>query len=479
MSLRKGMAEDTPGTTDCPLRVAIVGAGPSGFYAAEHLQSRPGVVVQADMFDRLPTPFGLVRGGVAPDHQKIKAVTRAYDKVAAHPEFRFYGNVELGRDVERADLLAYYHAIIYAVGARSDRRMRIPREHLPGSHSATEFVGWYNAHPDFRSLSFDLTSDVAIVVGNGNVAMDVVRILASSTDALAVTDIADHALDELATSAIRTIHVLGRRGPAQAAFTTKELRELGALPNVDVIVDPAVLDLDPTSREQIAAAPDRNRDRNLEVLREFAERPHAGHPTTIVLEFLVSPVAIVGKERVEGVRVVENELYRTEDGAVRPRPVGTPREIRANLVFRAIGYQGLPLFGVPFDAKAGIIPNDRGRVVDPASRDTVAGEYVVGWIKRGPQGIIGTNKPDARETVDRLFDDFGAGLLNKDDVPGRSVLERLISQRQRDFVSYEDWQLIDRIEKARGRSAGRTRWKFSGVEEMLAALQESKRTSAG
>lgn len=466
------------GTPDAPLRVAVIGSGPSGFYAAEHLQEQDGLEVQIDMYDRLPTPFGLVRGGVAPDHQKIKSVTRVYDKIAAHPEFRFYGNVELGRDITHADLQAYYHAIIYAVGARTDRRMGIPREHLPGSHSATEFVGWYNAHPDFRHLGFDLRSETAAVVGNGNVAMDLARILASPRDVLAQTDIAEHALEELAESRIRDIHVLGRRGPAQAAFTNKELKELGELPGVDVVVDPEAVELDPLSAAHVAAEPNRTRDRNLEILREFAGREATGAPVRIHLHFLVSPVEITGTERVEALEVVHNELYESEDGAIRARPTERRTTLPLGLVFRAIGYQGVPLPGIPFDAMRGVIPNERGRIIDPGSGAPLEGEYVVGWIKRGPQGIIGTNKPDSQETVDMLLEDLASGNLHKLEVPPRSVLERLLGERRRDFVSYEDWQLIDMLERERGEAQGAPRVKFSKVEEMLHALQERKRQAA-
>lgn len=468
------MSEHRPGSDDHPLRVAIVGSGPSGFYAAEHLQSRDDAV-QVDMFDRLPTPFGLVRGGVAPDHQKIKSVTKAYDRIASHPEFRFYGNVELGRDLVREDLLAYYHAVIYAVGARTDRRMGIPREHLPGSHSATEFVGWYNAHPDFRSLSFDLSGPTAVVIGNGNVAMDVARILASSTEALSATDIADDALAELSESTVTEIRVLGRRGPAEAAFTPKELRELADLPGVDVIVDPAALDLPEVSREDVESSPDRNRDKNLAVLREIAERPRAGHPTRIVLEFLTSPVEILGDAHVAGVRVVRNELYRGDDGRVRPRASDEERVIDTNLIFRAIGYQGVPLMGLPFDAWEGVIPNEAGRILAAGDAEAHRGEYVTGWIKRGPTGIIGTNKPDAHETVDALFEDLDAGRLDRADVPGREVLERLLSQRRRDLVSYEDWQILDAIERRRADDHDeRPRRKFGEIRDMLTALTEHK-----
>jgi ferredoxin/flavodoxin---NADP+ reductase len=464
------------GTHDTPLRVAVIGSGPSGFYAAEHLQEQEHLVIQVDMYDRLPTPFGLVRGGVAPDHQKIKSVTRVYDKIADHPEFRFYGNVEMGRDLTHADLTAYYHAIIYAVGARTDRRMGIPREHLPGSHSATEFVGWYNAHPDFRHLGFDLGSERAVVVGNGNVAMDLARILASPADVLAATDIAEHALEQLAASRIREIHVLGRRGPAQASFTNKELKELGELPGVDVVVDPADLELGPELEARLAAAPDRTRDRNLEILREYAARPPTGAPRRIVLHFLVSPVEILGSERVEALVVVHNELYESEDGSLRPQPTDRRTTLPVGLVFRAIGYQGVPLPGIPFDAMAGVIPNEAGRIIDPRTEGPIVGEYVVGWIKRGPRGIIGTNKPDSQETVRMLLDDLMSGRLDKEEVPGRAVLERLLAERRHDFVSYDDWQLIDLLEQERGRAAGeRPRVKFSRVEEMLHALAERKR----
>jgi ferredoxin/flavodoxin---NADP+ reductase len=464
------------GSPDNPLRVAVIGSGPSGFYAAEHLQEQEHLSIQVDMYDRLPTPFGLVRGGVAPDHQKIKSVTRVYDRIAGHPEFRFYGNVEMGRDLTHADLSAYYHAIVYAVGARTDRRMGIPREHLPGSHSATEFVGWYNAHPDFRHLGFDLSVERAAVVGNGNVAMDLARILASPAEMLAATDIAEHALEALAGSRIREIHVLGRRGPAQAAFTNKELTELGELPGVDVIVDPGALELGPELEVRLAARPDRTRERNLEILREYAARRPTGAPTTIHLHFLVSPVEILGRDRVEGLTVVHNELYESEDGSLRPQPTDRRETLPVGLVFRAIGYQGVPLAGVPFDAMAGVIPNRAGRIIDPMTGEPVRGEYVVGWIKRGPRGIIGTNKPDSQETVRMLLADLAEGRLDKEEVPSRAVLERLLAERRHDFVSYDDWQLIDLLEQERGRASGdRPRVKFSRVEEMLHALQERKR----
>jgi ferredoxin--NADP+ reductase len=295
---------------------------------------------------------------------------------------------------------------------------------------------------------------------------------------LAGTDIAEHALEALGESGIREIHVLGRRGPAQAAFTNKELKELGELPDADVIVDPADLELGALTEAHIARSSERTRDRNLEILREYAARPATGAPTRIVLHFLVSPVEILGRERVEGLTVVHNELYESEDGQLRSRPTEQATTLPVGLVFRAIGYQGVPLPGIPFDAMAGVIPNEAGRIIDPRTGSPIEGEYVVGWIKRGPRGIIGTNKPDSQETVQMLLADLAAGNLHKEDVPAREVLERLLGERRRDFVSYEDWQLIDLLEQERGAaSGGRPRLKFSRVEEMLHALQERKRAA--
>jgi ferredoxin--NADP+ reductase len=449
----------------------VIGSGPSGFYAAERLLNDPDVSVQVDVFDRLPTPFGLVRGGVAPDHQKIKSVTRVFDKIAAHPEFRFYGNVEIGRDVVREEITAYYHGIIYAVGARTDRRMWIPREHLPGSHSATEFVGWYNAHPDYRRMRFNLQAESAAVVGNGNVAMDVARLLASPHEHLATTDISDHALAALADSKVRDIHILGRRGPAQAAFTNKEIKELGELPGVDVIIDPAALDLDPASAAHVASAEDKSLERNLAILQGYAEREPTGAPTRIHLHFSVSPVEIIGDRRVEAMVIGHNELYASDDGSVRPRLTERRSTIPVGLVFRAIGYKGEPLPGLPFDERGGIVPNVAGRIVDPASDQPVVGEYVTGWIKRGPQGVIGTNKPDGYESAESLLADAGEGLLDKE-VPSREVLEHLLEERQHAVVSFEDWQHLDAHEKGRGEAGGRPRVKFTHIEEMLSALDE-------
>jgi ferredoxin/flavodoxin---NADP+ reductase len=459
------------GTPDNPLRVAIVGSGPSGFYAAGHLlksKSHPDLVVQVDVFDRLPTPWGLVRGGVAPDHPNIKAVSRVYEKTAEHPEFRFYGNVELGRDLTRDDLAQRYHALIYAVGAQTDRRMGIPGEDLPGSWAATEFVAWYNGHPDYRELEFDLSAERAAVVGNGNVATDVARMLALTRDELAATDVADHALEVLAESNVREIVVLGRRGPAQAAFTNPELLELGAMTDADVIVDPADAELDQLSQAFIESeAASGTAKKNVKIISEYSTRVPEGKRRRIVLRFLVSPVEILGTERVEGIRIVHNELAEDDSGALRPRPTGTTEELECGLVFRSIGYRGTALEGVPFDQRRAVIPNDGGRVL--GDNGPVPGDYVVGWIKRGPTGIIGTNKRDAQETVDMLLEDLDAGRLPTPTDPDRDSLDAVIAERAPDAVSYAGWQAIDRVEKAAGEPHGRPRVKLCSLEELLEA----------
>src|SRR5215203_6666081 len=394
------------GTTEHPLRVAIVGSGPAGFYTAGHLlksKSHPDVCVQVDMFDRLPTPWGLVRAGVAPDHPNIKAVSRVYEKTAEHPEFRFYGNIELGRDLFHDDLTNRYHAVIYAVGAQTDRRMGIPGEDLPGSWAATELVAWYNGHPDYRDLEFDLSAERAVVIGNGNVAADVVRILTLSAAELERTDIADHALEALRASRVREVVVLGRRGPAQAAFTSAELRELGRLEGVEVRVDPAEIELDPVSREWLDADGTFTARTNVELLREFAARPpRPDAERRIVLRFLRSPVAIRGDGRVGAVDVRRNAIVRAADGRLTAEPADDAVEtIECGLVLRSVGYRAVPLPDVPFDERYFVLPNDRGRVVGPGG-EPVPGVYAVGWIKRGPTGILGTNKRDAAETVGRL-----------------------------------------------------------------------------
>ncbi len=458
------------GTSENPLCVAIIGSGPSGFYAAEFLQKQSELTVAIDMFDRLPTPFGLVRGGVAPDHQKIKSVTKLYDRIAIKPGFRFFGNVNFGTDINRSDLAKHYHAIIYAVGAQTDRTLGIPGEDLPGSHAATEFVAWYNAHPDFREYEFDLTQETAAVIGIGNVAMDVTRILARSQAELEATDIADYALEALINSKIKTIYVLGRRGPAQAAFTNPEIKELGEMEDANIIVTVEEATLDPLSQAYLESGEaDRKDIKNVEILQDYAKNDSRGKPKQIIMRFLASPVEIIGENRVEAIKIAKNELYQSERGMLRPRVTDAYETIPVGLVFRSVGYRGVALPDVPFYDAWGIIPNRDGRVLtEHETGEQVIGNYVVGWIKRGPSGIIGTNKPDSVATVKALLEDLEHGKLLEPETPS-AVIELLESRNVR-YVTYADWQIIDQIETERGAALGKPRLKFSRVDEMLEVL---------
>lgn len=461
-----------PGTDARPLRVAIVGSGPAGFYAAEKLLKQSDLTVEVDMFDRLPVPFGLVRFGVAPDHEKIKNVTRVYEKTASHPNFRFYGNIDVGTDLALNDLRRHYHQICYCTGAQTDRRMGIPGEDLQRSHPATEFVAWYNGHPDYRDLEFDLSVESVAVVGVGNVAVDVARILCRTREELATTDIADHALDALCRSSIRRVYILGRRGPAQAAFTNPEVRELGELAGADISVVPEEVRLDPLSLRFVEESNDKNLRRKVEILESYIDRAPTGKPKTLTLRFLVSPVELYddGSGGVKGMKLVHNQLYSSDDGSLRPRHTDRFELLDVDMVFRSVGYRGVPLAGLPFNERWGIVPNEAGRVVDPETGAPVVGIYVAGWIKRGPSGIIGTNKPDAGETVGCMMADAAAGvLLNPSNTDADSV-EAHVRRIQPDFVSWEGWARIRAAEEAKGQSANRPRVKLTTREEILAAL---------
>jgi len=461
-----------PGTEAQPLRVAIVGAGPAGYYAADHLLRQDSVVVEVDMIDRLPTPYGLVRAGVAPDHQKIKSVTAAFDKVAAHPRFRFHGGVDFGKDVTVADLRRHYHQILYSTGAQTDRRMGIPGEDLKGSHPATEFVAWYNGHPDYRDCRFDLSQERAAVVGVGNVAIDVARILCRSPQELATTDIADHALEALRNSRIKEVYLLGRRGPAQAAFTNPEVKELGELADADVTARHDEVELDELSRAAVERSQDRAALKKAEILREYAARKPGGKSKKLIIRFLVSPVELCGNEagEVAALRLVRNRLEATAAGTLQAKPTDQFETLPVGLVFRSVGYRGVPLPGVPFHESWGVILNEQGRVLDPDTKQPVVGEYAAGWIKRGPTGVIGTNKPDAAQTVACMMEDLAAGRILKPEEPDAAAAERLIRGRQPRCVSYEDWLKLNELEVSRGRAAGRPRVKFTRVEDMLVAL---------
>jgi ferredoxin/flavodoxin---NADP+ reductase len=462
-----------------PIRIAVIGSGPAGFYTAGHLlKDRVGghsIDLEVDMIERLPTPWGLVRSGVAPDHPKIKSVTRIYEKTAAHPRFRFFGNVELGRDVSREELIEHYHCVVYATGSPADRPLGIPGEDLEGSHPATDFVGWYNGHPDYTDHDFDLSAECAVVIGNGNVALDVARMLTLTHDELAVTDIADHALEVLDASNVREIVVVGRRGPAQAAFTNPELLELGELADADVIVDPEEL-------ERALAVEDPNMDptsqRNVSVLRDYSRRAPAGKSKRVILRFLLSPTELIGDGNgVRRIVMARNALQAGKDGRLRAEPTGETEELHAGLVMRAIGYRGIALPGVPFDDRSATIPNEGGRVVasdgqpagtaDDAPLEVQPGEYAVGWIKRGPSGVIGTNKKDAQQTVDALLEDLAAGKHLRPAEPDPEAIESLLAERVPALVTYEGWSEIDRHEQSLGEPHGRPRVKLTRIDELL------------
>jgi ferredoxin--NADP+ reductase len=448
--------------------VAVIGAGPAGYYTAEHLLRQSGRSVQVDVFDRLPTPYGLVRAGVAPDHQKIKVVTNVFDKIAALPGFRFFGGIEFGKDVTVEDLRERYHQIVYATGAQTDRRMGIPGEDLRGSHAATEFVAWYNGHPDYRDRRFDLDQERAAVVGVGNVAVDVARMLCRTAEELAPTDIADYALAALRRSRIREVYLLGRRGPAQAAFTNPEVKELGELAGADVSARPEETALDPLSQAELERTPDRATSKKVDLLQGYARRPPTGKPRRLVLRFLVSPIEVVGDAagRVTALRLARNHLVASPTGSLRPEPTGEQEELPVGLVFRSVGYRGVPLSGVPFNESWGVILNEKGRVLDPASRAPVVGEYVAGWIKRGPTGVIGTNKPDAAETVAAMMEDLERGAHLHPAHPDPAALEDLLRARQPQVFSHADWRRLDELEVAAGKAAGRPRVKFTRIEDM-------------
>jgi NADPH-dependent glutamate synthase beta subunit-like oxidoreductase len=449
------------GTTNNPLRVAIVGSGPSGFYAAEALLQSEHTT-EVDILERLPVPYGLVRYGVAPDHPRLKDVADTYATIARDPRFSFVGNVSYGKDFTLKELADCYHAVIFATGAATDRRLGIPGEDIPGCHAAASFVGWYNGHPDYRDLEFDLSSESAIIIGQGNVAIDICRILAKSVDELRKTDIAAHALDALAGSRIREIHLIGRRGPVQARFTTKELRELGQLSECDPFVNPDDLLLSETCKSELSDVREPARARNFEIFRAFASRQQE-KPKCCRIHFFLSPGEARGGHRLEELVL---ERTRLVGAAGRQEAVGTGQtvSINAGLMIRSVGYSGLPLEGIPFDEKLGTVPNKDGRVEVAPNGLPV---YVTGWIKRGPTGIIGTNRADSMATVATLLADMPN--FNSQHKPGREASATLWAQRSVRPVSFHDWEAIDQAEKARGLPLGKPREKFTRISEMLAA----------
>ena len=458
------------GTAERPARIAIVGAGPAGFYTVEALLKQTNFFCSIDIFNRFPTPFGLVREGVAPDHQSIKAVTRIYDRIAAEPNVRYFGNVTFGTDITHADLQEYYDQIVYAVGAQADRRMGVPGEDLVGSCPATAFVGWYNGHPDYQDLAVDLQHDRVLVVGNGNVAMDVARMLLREPDELAKTDIGDNALRQLRESKVREVVMLGRRGPAQAAFTNAELKEFGELEGVDVIVDPGQLELDPHSQQDLVN--DKIAVKNVEMLRAYAAETEHTQPRRIVLRFLVSPAEIIGENgHVAAVRLERNQLLMDDYGGLRAKGTGEFETIQTGMILRSVGYRSVPLPGVPFDDAQFTILNVAGRVVRASDNDAVPGEYVVGWAKRGPSGVIGTNKPDAVSTVAAMTADLATLPGIADDRRDPALIERLVRERKPEYVNWQSWKVLDRFELQQGAAQGRPRVKVTRVPEMLEIIR--------
>ena len=446
-------------------RVAIVGAGPAGAFAAAALLRANGDT-DIDLIERLPTPWGLLRGGVAPDHQEIKRLEDTFHRQTLARGVRFLGHVDVGVDLSHAELMRHYTAVVYATGAQTDKSLGIPGEELPGSWAATEFVAWYNGHPDYRDLEFDLSGQRAVVIGNGNVAADVTRILTLPIAELEHTDVADHALETLRESKIEEVVVLGRRGPAQAAFTSAELRDLGRLDGVDVVVHRDEVQLDPISRQWLEEEGTFTARKNVALLREFADRePSPDARQRITLRFLRSPVAIEGTDRVEAIEIRRNQIERDDEGTLRARPADAPAEtIACSLVLRSVGYRAVPLPDVPFDERHFVLPNEGGRVLGPDGT-AVLGVYAVGWIKRGPTGILGTNKRDAEETVAALVEDLRGGALPEPEQPGREAIDALLAERQPDHVTVEGWRAIDAHERTQAED--RPRVKLTTRDELL------------
>jgi ferredoxin--NADP+ reductase len=456
------------GTEQNPWRIAIIGAGPAGFYAAEHFFKQQDIVANVDVFDRLATPHGLVRSGVAPDHEKIKNVTRIFDKTASNPRFRFFGNVEFGKHITLDDLKKYYHLVYFSTGSLVDRRLGIPGEDLPRSHSATEFVAWYNGHPDFRHLSFDLSQETVAVVGVGNVAVDVARILCKTIDELKTTDIADYALDALASSKVKKVILMGRRGPSQAAFSLKEIKEMGELADASAVTFAEEMDLDPESAKVLDENPDRMVQKSLEVLNGFIGGTNPNASRTCEIRFLVSPTELeAGPDGgVASMGVVRNKIVAASGGRLSAKATDETFEWPVGLVFRSVGYRGEALPDIPFREDWGVIRNEKGRVVTDEGNH-VTGCYTGGWIKRGPSGVIGTNKPDAVETVECMLEDLSAGQHFS---PSETDIAPLLNERQPAVFSYDDWLKLDKIESEKGEASGRPRVKFTSTEDMISAL---------
>jgi ferredoxin/flavodoxin---NADP+ reductase len=451
-----------------PLRVAIVGSGPAGFYTAELLFKQTAVPVAVDMFERLPSPFGLLRTGVAPDHQKIKQAAKAFERTASNAGFRFLGNVEVGKHASVEELSELYDQVVFATGSARDRSLGIPGEQLRGVHASTAFVGWYNGHPEYCEERFDLSVERAAVVGIGNVAMDVVRVLVRKPEELAVTDIAGYAHAALAQSRVREVLLFGRRGPAQAAFSLSEITDIAELDGVQVLLDP-----EPVLAAQQEPDLDSTQRRLLDYLARLAAEPDRNAPRRVRVIFLSSPIEILGDDgRARALRVEKNVLVQKPDGQMGVRGTGQHELYEAGLIFSAIGFLGTAIPGVPFDERKGVVPNDSGRVLDAAGAP-IAGLYAVGWIKRGPQGLIGSNKGCAAGTVASMLADAKSNPARKQ--PARTI-EALLASRGVRPVSFPQWRMLDELERASGQRLGKVREKFTTVAAMLAALESAEKS---
>lgn len=450
---------------DSPLHIAVVGSGPSGFYAAEALL-RSQHVVHVSMLERLPAPYGLVRYGVAPDHQKLKKVISVFDRIAAHERFTYFGNVALGRDVTIEELKSCYHAVVLACGAPRDRQLGITGESMDGCHAATDFVGWYNGHPDFRDKTFNFDCETAVIIGQGNVAADVCRILTMPPEELRKSDISAHALEELAKSKIRNVHIVGRRGPVQAKFSPAELRELDQISDVSCEADPVACEIGPACLEEVGDKSNPAAAKNFDLFRRFSTNRQNDAGRRITFQFCLEPTEIFGDGSVTGVRFTQTAL---QGAAHHQKAVATDNafSIDCGIVFKSIGYKGVALPGLPFDDKAGVVPNEKGRVV--ASGASLPGVYVTGWQKRGPTGIIGSNRADSIETIESLMTDMST-FQNDNPKEGAESLAALLQQRDVRFINIDDWRIIDRLEIERGMVSGKPREKFAEVDEMIDVL---------
>jgi len=454
------------GTESCPQHVAIVGSGPSGFYSAEAL-IRSGLKLKINLLERLPSPFGLVRSGVAPDHPKLKQSIQVFEKIASSPQFNFIGNVNVGKHISIEELKQHHHIVIFTCGAETDRKLGIPGEDLPGSHTATEFIGWYNSHPDYRERVFDLSNETAVIIGQGNVTADVARILSKSVDELKQTDIAEHALDCLAQSKLRNIYVIGRRGPAQAKFTSKELKEFGQLKLCDPFIDPEELQLNNASELELAEKTNVGNKKVYEILQGYAAQTTHDKQRCCHFTFLKGPTSIIGSNKVEKVILEKNKLCG-EAFSQWAEGTGSNIELETGLLFRSIGYRGIPIPGVPFDEKKGVFPSIDGRIID-SEKQTIPQLYAAGWIKRGPSGIIGTNRADAIATVSSIVEDLEHIQLDEEK-KGAEGIYKALEERKVRSISFSDWKKIDQCEIERGQAKQKPREKFTSIKEMLAIL---------